>query len=242
MAMGQQFERRLRLTLLIFVLAAVAFLSAVTTIRIAIRGRIVAMPNLVGQSATAAGKTLIAKGLQLRVADRVYSPLPLNAVVRQSPLPGEQMKVSQDAHVVLSLGPQTVTIPPLEGHTMRSARIALLQAGLQLGEVSTIYLPSTEPDTVLKQDPPEGSSASSPRVDLLVAEGDRPAVFVMPAVTGLEQQEADRVLASAGLHVTKVTHATQAGSPTPKNMVIAQTPSRGERVATDTAIELTITD
>ena len=130
MTLRQQFERVLRATLLVFVLAAAGFLSAVTAIRIGIRGRIVAMPNLVGQPVTEAQRALAAKGLQLRIADRVYSPFPVNTVARQSPPAGEQVKVSQDAHVVLSLGPQTVRVPPLEGFSIRAGRIALLQAGL----------------------------------------------------------------------------------------------------------------
>lgn len=155
-------ERALRLTLLVFVLAAAAFLSAVTAIRVAIRGRIVAMPNVVGKSATDAEKILNGERLRLRVADRIYDVSPANTVVQQSPAPGEQIKVLEDAQVILSLGPQAVTIPVLEGQSARLARIALLQAGLQLGEVSTIYLPDTEPDIVLKQDPRQGARLPGP--------------------------------------------------------------------------------
>src|SRR5690242_13891163 len=158
----ERLERVLRFSLLVFVLASAGFLSAVTTIRIAIRGRIVSMPTLVGKSEADAQRMLGARGLQLRVADRVYSPLPVNTVVRQSPSAGEDMKISQDAHVVLSLGQQAVKIPALEGQSIRAARIRLLQAGLQLGEVTTIYIPGAQPDSVLRQDPPEGATASSP--------------------------------------------------------------------------------
>ncbi len=114
--------------------------------------------------------------------------MPENAVVRQSPAPGEQMKVSQEGHVVLSLGAQTVTIPNLEGRLLRAARVALLEVGLPLGEVSTVYLPDTEPGMVLKQDPPAGQTAVSPRVDVLVAEDESPAFYVMPSLVGMEQQ------------------------------------------------------
>src|ERR1700758_5405466 len=198
----ERLERVLRVSLLVFVLAAAGFLSAVTTIRIAIRGRIVSMPYLVGKMAPDAQRMLAARGLQLRVADRVYSPLSVNAVVRQSPPPGDEMKISQDAHVVLSLGQQTVKIPDLEGQSMRTARISLLQAGLQLGEVTTIFLPGTQPDIVLKQDPPEGTTASSPHVDLLVSSPNRQPFYVMPGVVGMEQQDASRTLAAARLKIS----------------------------------------
>jgi serine/threonine-protein kinase len=236
----ERLERMLRVSVLVFVFAAVGFLSAVTTIRIAIRGRIVSMPNLVGQAAPDAQRVLAARGLQLRVADRVYSPLPVDAVVRQSPPAGEEMKISQDAHVVLSLGQQTVKIPALEGQTMRAVRIGLLRAGLQLGEVTTVYLPGTEPDTVLKQDPPQGTTASSPHVDLLVSGADRQLFYVMPSVVGLEQQEANRTLAAAGLKIAKVNHIGQAGAP--KGIIVGQNPPGGERIPADTTVELGVAE
>lgn len=236
----QRVERVVRFSILVLVLAAAAFLSAVTTIRIAIRGRIVSMPNLVGQAAPEAQRLLAARGLQLRVADRVYSPAPLNTVVRQSPPTGEEMKISQDAHVVLSLGPQTIKVPAVEGQSMRAARIALLQAGLQLGEVTAIYIPRAQPDIVLKQDPVEGTTASSPHVDLLVSGADREPFYVMPTVVGMEQQDASRTLAAAGLKIAKVNHIGQAGAP--KGVIVGQIPPGGERIAGDVTVELGVAD
>lgn len=238
MPLPPKLERLLRITMLVFVLAAASFLSAMTAIRIAIRGRIVTMPNVVGKPVAEAQKLLAAKRLQLRVADRVYSTLPADSVVRQSPASGEQMKVSQDGHVVLSLGPQTVTIPNLEGHSVRVARITLLQAGLQLGEVSNVYWDSSDPDVVLKQEPPYGSSATSPRVDLLVAAGPRHVSYVMPSLVGLDQQAADRVLLAAGLSVAKRTPVEQAGAV--KDTVVSQMPSAGEQIVDDASVELGI--
>jgi serine/threonine-protein kinase len=144
------------------------------------------------------------------------------------------MKISQDAHVVLSLGPQKVKIPELQGQSMRAARIGLLQAGLQLGEITTIYLPGTQPDIVLKQDPAPGTTASSPHVDLLVVAAERPPFYVMPGVVGLEQQEANRTLAAAGLRIG------QAGAP--KGTIVGQNPPGGERIQADTTVELGVAD
>ena len=236
----ERLERVLRFSLLVFVLASAGFLSAVTAIRIAIRGRIVSMPNVVGKSEADAQRILAARGLQLRVADRVYSPLPVNAVARQSPPPGEDMKISQDAHVVLSLGQQIVKIPSLEGQSIRAARIGLLQAGLQLGEVTTIYLPGSQPDAVLKQDPPEGTTASSPHVDLLLSGADRKPFYVMPNVIGVEQQEASKTLAAAGLRIARLNRIAQTGAP--KGTIVGQNPPAGERIPGDATVDLGIAE
>src|ERR1700686_2645495 len=87
-----------RMALLVFILASAAFLSAITAMRIAIHGREVSMPNLVGKSVSEASNELRSRGLLLRVADRVYSEQPINTIVRQTPPAGLLMKVSQQAH------------------------------------------------------------------------------------------------------------------------------------------------
>jgi beta-lactam-binding protein with PASTA domain len=238
MTLTQRLERVLRFSLLAFVLAAAAFLSAVTTIRFAIRGRVVAMPNVVGKPLAEAQQILQAGGLQIRVADRMYNPLPLNSIVRQSPAPGEQVKVSQTAQVVLSLGPQTISVPSLDGRSLRGARITLLESGLELGEVSTVYLSSPQENIVLAQVPGKGSPATSPRVDVLVAAGERPAEYVMPTLTGLDQAGAERILTNAGIRGTRVTYVAQSGSPA--GTVVAQTPPRGSRFSGEGPIELSV--
>jgi len=119
--------------------------------------------------------------------------MPANAVVRQSPAPGEQVKVSQDVQVILSLGAQKLTVPTLAGRSLRAAHIALLEAGLPLGEVSTASFPASDPGTVVQQDPPAGSTAVTPRVDLLVSSDEPTVYYVMPSVIGMEQAEAQRV-------------------------------------------------
>src|ERR1700687_1063256 len=138
MTFRERIEWLLRMCLLVFVLSAAAFHSGMMAMRFAIQGREVDMPNLTGKTSADVQALLSARGLQLKVADRIYSDLPANTVVRQSPPAGEHMKVSQDAHVVLSLGPQNVVVPAVEGDSLRIARIQLLQAGLQVGGVTSI--------------------------------------------------------------------------------------------------------
>src|SRR5579872_5559707 len=139
--------------LLIFILTSAAFLSAITAMRIAIHGRETTMPNVVGKNVAQANGMLVSKGLVLRVADHVYSEQPINVVVRQSPPPGMLMKVSQQAHVVLSLGQRQLQIPLAEGNSLRASRIVLLRAGLQIGEVSGITTSDEPADSVILQTP-----------------------------------------------------------------------------------------
>src|SRR5467141_3698285 len=107
------FRKRLeelgQMALLVFILASAAFLSAITAMRIAIHGREVTMPNLTGKNVVEATSMLRSRGLVLRVADRIYSELPINVVVRQTPPAGLLMKESQQAHEVLIQTPRPGT-------------------------------------------------------------------------------------------------------------------------------------
>src|SRR5271170_1227748 len=109
----ERLEWIFRMALLAFILASVAFLSALTAMRFAIQGREVAVPDVVGKPAVEAQQILQARGVGIKVEDRIYNPLPVDAVVRQSPPPGTRVKTGQYAHVMLSLGTQKATIPPL---------------------------------------------------------------------------------------------------------------------------------
>ncbi len=238
MSLRDRIEWVFRMGLLVFILAAAAFLSAVTAMRFAIQGREVTMPNLVGKNSADAQAILQGRGLLLKVVDRVYSDLPANAVVRQSPPEGERMKVTQNAHVVLSLGPQNVTTPSLVGESLRVARIQLLQSGLQLGEVTTYLAPAALSDTILQQTPLPGMKAGSPRVNLLVAQGAPPSSYVMPWLVGMPLPDADRLLSSVGLKLSKTTFVP---SPQwPKGVVTEQTPEPGSKITSESDIVMVV--
>jgi beta-lactam-binding protein with PASTA domain len=237
MTLRERLEALGQTALLIFILTSAAFLSAITAMRIAIHGRETTMPNLVGKNVSEATSMLRSRGLVLRVADRVYSDEPINVVVRQTPSAGLLMKVSQQAHVVLSLGQRQLEIPLLEGNSLRVSRIELLRAGLQVGEVSAVTMPDQPADTVVLQTPRPGAGAATPRVDVLVSQGTRDVAYVMPHLVGLNEIDAQHRLDVAGLH-RKVNYVT--APQWPHASVIDQSPLAGSRVSASATIELTV--
>jgi len=239
MTLRERLEWVTRMIFLVFILASAAFLSAITAMRIAIHGREVTMPNLVGKNVSEASQMLQSRGLVLRVADRIYSDQPINVVVRQTPTSGLLMKVSQQAHVVLSLGQRQLQIPSLEGNSLRVSRIELLRAGLQVGEVSSLTLPDVPADTVLIQSPKPGAGAASPRVDVLVSQGPPQESYVMPHLMGMTAEDAVRRLESAKIR-RKLN--TVSAPQWPHGAVIDQTPTPGARVAGSATVELTIAE
>jgi beta-lactam-binding protein with PASTA domain len=237
MTLLERLESLSRMVLLVFILASAAFLSAITAMRIAIHGREVTMPNLVGKNVAEANRLLQSRGLVLRVADRIYTDLPINVVVRQTPPAGLLMKVSQQAHVVLSLGQRQLQIPLLEGNSLRASRIELLRAGLQVGEVSGVMMPNPAADTVVIQNPRPGAGAATPRVDVLISDGPRETAYVMPHLVGMNESEAQHRLDVAGVR-RKVNYVS--APQWPHGAVIDQAPLGGTRIPTSSTIELTV--
>jgi len=228
-----------RTVLLVFILASAAFLSAITAMRIAIHGREVSMPNLVGKGVSEASNELRSRGLILRVADRVYSEQPINTVVRQTPSPGMLMKISQQAHVVLSLGQRALEIPSLEGNSLRVSRIELLRGGLQVGEVSGLSLPDVPADMVVLQSPKPGAGAATPRVDVLVSQGAREDSYVMPHLVGMNVADAVRKLEIVSI---KRKLNTLSAPQWPHGTVVDQAPTAGSRIPLSSTAELTIAE
>lgn len=232
--------RRLgRFFLLLFVLGAAAFLSAITAMRLAIEGRVEVMPDLVGQSYAKADAALHAKKLGIRVADHAYSKIPIDEVVRQSPPPGTQVKVGQMAQVVLSLGPQMAHVPNLIDQSLPAARLQLLNNGLQLGEVSYIYSSGQPKNLILQQDPlPGNAHIGGPRVSVLVSLGPRPVEYVMPHLTGVPVKQVQNRLVAAGLKAGTVVPVVEPGAT--MGAVVGQTPTPGARVGPETKITLQV--
>ena len=237
MTLRERLEWLSRMTLLVFILASAAFLSAITAMRIAIHGREVTMPNLVGKNVSEANKMLISRGLMLRVADRIYSDQPINVVVRQTPPAGLLMKVSQQAHVVLSLGQRQLRIPLLEGNSLRASRIELLRQGLQVGEVSSVTMADQSVDTIVIQNPKPGAGAATPRVDVLISQGPHDTAYVMPHFVGLSEIDAQHRLDATQLR-RKVNYVS--APQWPHGAIIDQSPLAGARLLASATIELTV--
>jgi eukaryotic-like serine/threonine-protein kinase len=241
MTLRQRLEWIARMALGAFILASVAFLSALTAMRFAIQGREVAMPDVAGHKAIEAQQLLQGRGVGMKVEDRIYNPLPLDVVVRQSPPAGSRVKIGQYAHVVLSLGPQRATIPALEHDSLRVARIELLRGRMQAGEISSVYLAGYPEDEVLQQSPAPGATEiTSPHVDMLVSLGARPSAYVMPDLLGLSLGDAESRLASTNLRPGKISSVAAPGIP--RGNVVGQTPTRGSRVDSGSVIQLQVAE
>ncbi len=94
------------------------------------------VPDMTGVAVADAVAQLEAQGLVVvRGADEHHPTVPPGGVARQDPPPGTEVPRGATVTLVVSLGTETVTIPPLADLTLDEARAALEAAGLVVGEV-----------------------------------------------------------------------------------------------------------
>lgn len=229
----KKIHKPLRLLVMLAILMVVALASAITTIRLSIRGRQESMPQLVGAPLDAAEKLINEMGLTLKVEDKVFSgKYASGQIVSQQPPPGTRIKVGQHVQVLVSLGPPRVTIPDLTSSSLRAAQINAVQRGLSVRSVATVPWPGKEADQVVAQDPsPAATDIYSPAINLLVSSGDPPTAYLCPNFVGRPMAAIRKELEAAKLKIGDVTPI-----PTPtaaKGIVLFQSPPPGSKIGPD---------
>jgi eukaryotic-like serine/threonine-protein kinase len=250
-----------RMLLLALVLVTVALVSALTAMRLAIHGREVIIPKLVGMSPSEAERADAASGLQVVIERQFYSPdVPEGKIMTQVPPPGTKVRRGWSIRVAQSLGPQRVAIPDVTGGSERIAELNIRRRGLSLGSVAHVNLPDVPLDRVISQSPPANASGvSAPKISLLVSDGPEPASYVMPNLTGQPLGSATLALQDAGIKVgrvsvlpppssTPLTGEPQsapvapppASEPSPASMIVTQTPAPGQKIEAGSAVNFEV--
>jgi beta-lactam-binding protein with PASTA domain len=232
-----------RFVLVTMMLVLIASVSAVITMRFAIHGEEVRIPDLKGLPVAVAMQKAAALGVNLSVEGGLYSTeLAAGRVLTQSPAAGAVVRREWQVRVTDSLGPQKVAIPNVLGEQERLASIAIRRVSLELGAVAHIPDAQVPPGTVISQNPlPMAAGVERPNVSILVAdaEPELAAAFIMPDYTGKAASVAAAELAQTGLGpaVERVALPAPDGSAEgAPGVVVRQSPAPGERVSTRTAI------
>jgi eukaryotic-like serine/threonine-protein kinase len=247
-----------RMLLLALVLMTVALVSALMAMRLAIHGREVTIPKLVGMSPPEAERAGAASGLLVVIERQFYSAdIPEGKIMTQMPPPGTKVRRGWSIRVAQSLGPQRVAIPDVTGGSERVAELNIRRRGLSLGSIAHVSLPDVPLDQVISQSPPANASGvSAPKISLLVGDGQEPAIYVMPNLTGQPLGSATLALQDAGIRVGRVSvlppppspfepqaapGATSAVSePSAASMIVTQIPAPGQKIAAGSAVNFEV--
>src|SRR6201996_7209077 len=159
-----------RLVVAVLAIAIAGLLSAMITMRFAIHGAEVKVPDIQGLTVAEAVRKAADAGLNVGVDNKYYSvEVPAGRVLAQSPLPGTVVRREWRMRVTESLGPQRVAIPKVVGGQERVAAIEVRRLGLDLEETAQMPWTGFAPGTVIAQNPQQGAGGvDRPSVSLLV--------------------------------------------------------------------------
>jgi beta-lactam-binding protein with PASTA domain len=221
----------------------------------------VPVPSLVGLKLDQARQEVSKAGLVALVAEeKASATAEAGTVISQSPQAGASVQPSSTVSLVVSKGPEKVTVPAVTGQSVADARAKLETAGLK-SETTDDWSDGVAPGKVSAQKPVAGESVARDSVVLLtVSKGPRPPTPTaqvvrppegdsawVPDVVGLPEAEARRRIDLAGLANTYTNYQTEADvadkaffrSIAPGS-VLSVSPRVGERVQKGSTVRIAV--
>jgi beta-lactam-binding protein with PASTA domain len=194
----------------------------------------VRVPDVVGQEEADARRRLRRADLRPDVEREASTKVAAGIVLRTDPGPGRPAERDSAVTLVVSSGPDRVTVPSVIGETQEDAVSRLREEGL-----SPIVREraSSEPvDTVIEQTPAAGQEVEEgSSVTIFVSNGE---VREVPDVTGSPQSEAEADLDEAGFGVNVRTRSTD--QPDEEGIVLSQSPRGGVERREGATVTITV--
>lgn len=227
--------RRRTLTVVAAVLLALGLGAGVWYIN---SGQFTKVPPLLAKTESAAKKRLGEAGLEVNAVKRAYSDTDKRGTVMATdPEAGERIRDNDRVTLTISMGPEIVKVPSLEGTPLAKAKDELKDAGFAPGMTNKAFSEEVRRGSVIGTDPKAGTKRKAgSAIAIIVSKG--PEVDV-PDVTGDSQADATSELEDLGLKVeieTKRIHSDE-----DKGTVVDQSPREGQRrLAEGDTVRLTL--
>ncbi|WP_329574068.1 Stk1 family PASTA domain-containing Ser/Thr kinase [Streptomyces sp. NBC_01361] len=200
-------------------------------------GQFTKVPPLLAKTQTQAKERLGDAGLDLGHVKRAYSDtVKRGTVITSDPRAGARIRDNGAVDLTVSLGPETVQVPDLEGTPLARAERRLKDAGLEPGMVTRDFDEDVPKGSVIATDPASGTTRKAgSAVALRVSRGG--AVDV-PDVTGEAEEDAIADLQDAGLKAEIATE--RVNSDVDKGSVAQQSPVEGKQLGEGDTVTLKI--
>lgn len=166
------------------------------------QGTSVTVPNVVNQPFEQARAELEERDLDVEtIVQRYNANFPRDVVTDQNPPPDARVKPGRDVYLTINSGElQRVSVPDLEGLSLREAVNRLRGRGLEVSETIPDSIPAPNVNTVTRQEPAPGDSLQEgSSVRLWYSTGLGRDYVTIPDVTGLTVAEAKELLLDAQL-------------------------------------------
>ncbi len=208
-----------------------------------VRSGVTSVPDLVGLPEAEVDGLLADQGLRLRRqynSDRFDEKIPAGHVLEQSPDSGGLMKRGAAVEVVVSLGPERLTVPEVEGRALQEAQVALTSAGLGIGRIVNVYSHGVHPGTVVEQAPAaESRVGRGTTVALFLSAASRADSYVMPDLAYRRLEEVRHFFERRGFRLGSVKFEPYEGLST--GVILRQYPLPGHTLGRQDVISLVVT-
>lgn len=147
--------------------------------------RTVEVPDLHGKNVQEANKLLVERGLYLKIEDENHdSTVPKGHVIRQEIQPGNMVKERSIIKIVISKGPQAMSIPLIVNETLNHAEYLLRQKGLKISKIIPVHSDTIERDHIIAQKP-EPHERIGDHITVLVSRGPYDKIYYCPDFKGM---------------------------------------------------------
>lgn len=200
-------------------------------------GQFTKVPPLLAKTETQARERLRTAGLDVGQVKRAYSDtVERGTVIGSDPAPGARIRDHDSVTLTVSLGPETVNVPNVEGQPLTKARARLKADGLEPGMVTREFSDDVAKGSVVRTTPDAGTNRHAGSAIALVVSKGSP--IDVPDVTGDDLDSAKEELTDAGLKVRVA--AGRVNSEYDKGKVAAQSPDDGRQAAEGDTVTLTL--
>ncbi|HZT64774.1 MAG TPA: Stk1 family PASTA domain-containing Ser/Thr kinase [Acidimicrobiales bacterium] len=198
-------------------------------------GATVAVPNVIGMTASQAHTTLAQDGLNVKENDQPNPGSTVGTVFNQDPQGNASLSRGDTVTIFVATGSASVTVPNVVGQDVNQATGTLQRAGFQVTVNS--QADSHQPGTVIGQNPSGGNPAPQGSTVTLTVSAGQQTVSV-PDVSGMDAAQAANELGQSGLAVSNTVQ--QASDTVPSGQVIGTNPPAGQQVPKGTGVELIV--
>ncbi|WP_393057139.1 Stk1 family PASTA domain-containing Ser/Thr kinase [Streptomyces sp. LN549] len=200
-------------------------------------GQFTRVPPLLGQSEKAAKERLSKADLELKGVRRAYSDtVDRGKVISSDPKSGARIRGNGSVALVVSRGPEIVTVPDVQGLRLSEARRQLEKKGLVPGMTTKEFSDDVAAGEVVRTEPEAGAERHpDSAVAIVVSKGSPVDV---PDVTGLSVEDATAALDDEGLKAKVL--PDRVNSPEDAGDITEQSPAEGEEAAEGDTITLTV--
>lgn len=219
---------------------ALMFLGTFITMLLAIRGREVTVPNVVGIEQPEAEKILKRAKLQAVISgSRFSADFPPGQVIMQIPEASSRVKARKKVKLLLSEGKRQVVVPQVTGLSIKEATMVLTQSGLRMGLISRAHVLDAPNEKIVQQFPPPGATGlQTPYVNLLINLPAEGATYLMPDLHGWRAAETIAFLEKAGFILR--TPRYESSFTQPAGIILSHYPEAGLPLARNIPINLVV--